>query len=154
MIHARRLVALQQESATPESQYQHVSEESLVPHSLIMETLKYNSAQIFRHAGQVYSYKTMCYYYSQTNSNTEDCEWEYRNCGSCSATCGSATRQCTPFITKSAKHGGKECPDFVRRGERQTLQCENLPSCPPGETTLAVFMPLERYIYSGLYLIP
>ena len=79
------------------------------------------------------------YVYSSTTSvnihfhSAVGCEWEYGPCGSCSATCGSGTKSCTPVITQQPQHGGRPCPVFVHNGEPRLFECTDLLPCPPGK---------------------
>ena len=66
----------------------------------------------------------------------EPCEWEYERCDECTATCGEdVTKTCYPKITKPAKNGGRPCPPFAVNEVPQEIECEGLPSCPPGIIT-------------------
>ena len=55
----------------------------------------------------------------------ENCVWE-KKCENCTATCGTATRQCTPSIIKQALNGGERCPEITP----ESIDCPDLPKCP------------------------
>ena len=80
----------------------------------------------------------------------EDCEWEYRECGACSATCGEAMKECVPHVIKEAKHGGKQCPGFVLLSQPQPVQCENQPLCQPGNEDMQGVSYLSTLRLNGL----
>ena len=67
----------------------------------------------------------VCKFCSVLHVFAVDCEWEYRDCSSCSRSCGSATKTCTPFVTRAAANGGEECPVI----EPVEVECTELPEC-------------------------
>ena len=135
MVSVQLHVTVQHSSAHQSSHNTHNMEEGDVQTLLIEKSHKHLNAQILILVHLVSTMPVFSYYhviYCGIFILTEDCEWEYRDCGDCSATCGTANKQCTPHITRQAKHGGTDCPAFVKSGRPRTLACEGLPTCPPG----------------------
>ena len=55
-----------------------------------------------------------------------DCEFTWSNWTECSVTCGSGTKEKYPNITKTAEHGGRNCPGIVTETCNTDSCSENL----------------------------
>ena len=126
-------VAVQHGSAHQSSHNMNNMEEGDVQNLLIENSHRHLNVKVLILVHLVSTVPVFSYYhviYCGIFIQTEDCDWEYRNCGDCSATCGTANRQCTLHITRQAKYGGRDCPAFVKSGRPRTLACGFLRPCP------------------------